>query len=951
MRRTFFDILPHSFPDGCHHLALGDFNVPIDPSLDERVASRTSPGVAELLNWQLRLGVVDAWRTFHPLLREFTGPGRRNRIDYGFASSELLEDYVVCFDHVKDKIWHHADHLPLSFTLQSPLYPQRTQLPWKCPSWLLKHPAVSAVLGHSLDALRARIRTGIADNPGALYDEHKRADGIYLRQMFHVLKNSDAVVERYLTQDLHEATCAHATENSEPSATSLLAARDALATHKAFIQSRCEAAKFDKDVSTGESGSSYFFRSPSSVNLRVSIPSATRPDGSSTTDPDEMAEVHRKYWGSLYRSPSHDFISSTSVSPFQPLELLRLLRHTTSCISSADQVHLDAPMTANDFYWAITTSGRGRSSGLDGLPIEYFQLSPHKWAQVLEGVYASQLRLGRMTKFQRRASITLLHKSGDRGDPSNYRPITLLNHDAKLGPKIMAHRLRNVLPHVLHGDQSGFVSGRSIRHSLARFQDLQQFCSSSGRTQAGAVLLDFAKAFDSVLWPALRLVLEHMGFGPHFLHCVKTFYTGTLVAVLVNGRASRYFELGCGVRQDATRHHLLAFADDCTGFLDDLAETPLFLRTVRGYADAAGLKLNVSKTKLLPFTACAPELRSSLVELGFTVVADNASTKLLGIDQSPCLPVCRRYDRILPLLVSRCLLWRYRARTLRGRAVILRTIILPLLWYTAAVTPMPPAVAAQVTLLCKAFLFKRVIGSPSSIRGPLAEEWLYWPTSRGGLGLPNVAIFAQTLLLCSLRDAVSSAGSPCIISRWSSPAIALFSMPLGPSGSGFDILYCAVPKSVAPTPQWALLGRFWYAALQTWQRLRDSSHHTSALSQFLLDAPLWRNVYFKVGTLGRLLEDSSTLVTHFRNLGYVRLRDFLLRHGRLPDKALCLSILAGVAFGSPPTALARCLAISFQIITLVPRLGCCFIWAGPPCPPVQRASWLVLSRSPLWSPP
>uniref|UniRef100_A0AAV1V5R3 Reverse transcriptase domain-containing protein n=1 Tax=Peronospora matthiolae TaxID=2874970 RepID=A0AAV1V5R3_9STRA len=160
---------------------------------------------------------------------------------------------------------------------------------------------------------------------------------------------------------------------------------------------------------------------------------------------------------------------------------------------------------------------------------------------------------------------------------------------------------------------------------------------------------------------------------------------------------------GVSVPTDPVFHHLLAFADDCTGILKDLADAPLFVGNVGTYAKAAGLKLNVSKTKVLPFTACDPALRVSLQHQGFTVVADYEPTVLLGIAQSPCLPACHRYDRSFPRMVTRCQLWRYRARTLRGRAVILRTIVLPLLWYTAAVTSLPTLVASQVTRLCKSF--------------------------------------------------------------------------------------------------------------------------------------------------------------------------------------------------------------------------------------------------------
>uniref|UniRef100_A0AAV1V5T9 Uncharacterized protein n=1 Tax=Peronospora matthiolae TaxID=2874970 RepID=A0AAV1V5T9_9STRA len=241
-----------------------------------------------------------------------------------------------------------------------------------------------------------RLRTGIDDNPGAVLDEHKRADAIFLRQMFHELKNADLAKERVLTEKYHMATSAHASTGTAGSSAALLRAPMALKVHREFIAARSAAAKFDKDISEGETGSSYFFRAPSTVNFAVSIPSVSLPDGSSTTDPDEMAAIHRGYWGNLYRSPSRDILPTLPLSPFQPLELLRLLRYTTSSVPAASRLHLEAPMTANDFYWAIRSSFKGRSIGLDGLPVEYYQLNPHSWARIFELVYANQFRLGRI---------------------------------------------------------------------------------------------------------------------------------------------------------------------------------------------------------------------------------------------------------------------------------------------------------------------------------------------------------------------------------------------------------------------------------------------------------------------------------------------------------------------------------------------------------------------------
>ncbi|KAG7375555.1 hypothetical protein PHYPSEUDO_000658, partial [Phytophthora pseudosyringae] len=170
-------------------------------------------------------------------------------------------------------------------------------------------------------------------------------------------------------------------------------------------------------------------------------------------------------------------------------------------------------------------------------------------------------------------------------------------------------------------------------------------------------------------------------------------------------------------------------------------------------------------------------------------------------------------------MVEQCRLWRYRARTLRGRAVILRAIVLPLLWYTAVVTRVPANVIKQVKRLCKSFLFKKDISETCAIKGPMAEEWLYWPTSQGGLGLPETLAFSQALQLCSLRDATHSVAITHRVPRWFVPAFVLFQEPLEYGSVGFDILYASIPGGLIVQEPWCGLAPFWIEPLRTWHGL------------------------------------------------------------------------------------------------------------------------------------
>ena len=81
-----------------------------------------------------------------------------------------------------------------------------------------------------------------------------------------------------------------------------------------------------------------------------------------------------------------------------------------------------------------------------------------------------------------------------------------------------------------------------------RFQDIHTLCHLKYQ-QAGVVLLDFTKAFDSVLWPALHLILQHFGFGPTFQAWTSTFYKDNVITIMVNSHSSPFFQLGSGVRQ------------------------------------------------------------------------------------------------------------------------------------------------------------------------------------------------------------------------------------------------------------------------------------------------------------------------------------------------------------------------------------------------------------------
>ena len=78
--------------------------------------------------------------------------------------------------------------------------------------------------------------------------------------------------------------------------------------------------------------------------------------------------------------------------------------------------------------------------------------------------------------------------------------------------KILNKRLSQVLHHLIGETQTAFVSGRQILDGALIANEVAHWLKKSKRS--GALLkLDFQKAYDTVNWDSLDLVLKEMSFG------------------------------------------------------------------------------------------------------------------------------------------------------------------------------------------------------------------------------------------------------------------------------------------------------------------------------------------------------------------------------------------------------------------------------------------------------
>lgn len=118
--------------------------------------------------------------------------------------------------------------------------------------------------------------------------------------------------------------------------------------------------------------------------------------------------------------------------------------------------YLDQPVTMQELLDVLKTVKMNKVPGPDGYGVEFYKIFKAVLLKLLQVLRNHILQGGTLPSTWSDAYIMLIPKDQtDLVNPSPYSPISLLNTDMNIFTKILANRLKAIIPQYIGQDQTG----------------------------------------------------------------------------------------------------------------------------------------------------------------------------------------------------------------------------------------------------------------------------------------------------------------------------------------------------------------------------------------------------------------------------------------------------------------------------------------------------------------
>ncbi|XP_074378628.1 uncharacterized protein LOC141720172 [Apium graveolens] len=440
------------------------------------------------------------------------------------------------------------------------------------------------------------------------------------------------------------------------------------------------------------------------------------------------------------------------------------------------------PINDEEVRTAVFAMHPDKAPGLDGLNPSFFQaywtiVGPDvcKFCQHFfdTGVLPASINI---------IVVCLIPKVKHPQKVVDLRPIPLCNVLMRILSKVMANRVKPVLPTIISEQQSAFIENRLLTDNAFVAFEVNHYIprKTQGSVGVAGLKVDVSKAYDRLEWQFIEFMQQKFDFPQlwidRIMKCVKTVtysflhdgkifgsvipqrgvrqgdpispYLYIMCAEGLSGILRRYEEVGllhgCKIARGAPSISHMLFTDDCYFiFRASRVEASIMKDILQQYQNVSGQMINSSKSNITFSPNTAREDRAGVCEV-LRIQETDAPGKYLGMP----MRMGRNKMEVLGFLKDKVQQklqgWANKDISKHGKLTLLSsaTQVLPSFWMNVFLIPI--GICEDIERKMNGFLWGRGVTGKG-------VRWMSWarmcrPKGCGGLGVKDLRKFNLAML-------------------------------------------------------------------------------------------------------------------------------------------------------------------------------------------------------------